>query len=101
MCLTLMAFVAAASTHDDVPGKRHSSELELSRTFSSEFVRDLQSPDRVRAVRVALALGRTKDSHAFVPLISRFRRGTEADVRARRRIGSRGRALRFAARRRF
>ena len=57
----LMAFVAAAITHDNVPGKRHDSELELSRTFSSEFVRDLQSPDRVRGVRAALALGRTKD----------------------------------------
>jgi hypothetical protein len=56
-----MAFVAAAITHDNVSGKRHDSELELSRTFSSEFVRDLQSPDRVRGVRAALALGRTKD----------------------------------------
>src|SRR5450755_3725452 len=70
-----MAFVAAASTHDDVPGKRHGIELELSRTFSSEIVRDLQSPDTARAVRAALALGLTKDERAYKPLILRSRRG--------------------------
>jgi hypothetical protein len=28
MYLTLMAFAAAANTHDNVPGKRHGIELE-------------------------------------------------------------------------
>jgi peptidyl-prolyl cis-trans isomerase B (cyclophilin B) len=73
---------AAADRHEDVPGKRHGIELELSRTFSSEFVRDLQSPDRVCAVRAALALGRTKNPRALRPLILRFERGTDPDVRA-------------------
>jgi hypothetical protein len=82
VCLTLMAFVAAASTHNNVPGKRHGTELESRRTFSSEIVRDLQSPDRARAVRTALALGQTKDNRAFVHLILRFlRRGRDAGVR--------------------
>jgi hypothetical protein len=67
-CLTLMAFVAAASTHDNVPGKRYGIELELSRTFSSEIFRDLQSPDRVRAVRAAFrARSEQKLKRAMVP----------------------------------
>jgi hypothetical protein len=95
----LMAFVAAAITHDNVPGKRHDSELELSRTFSSGFVRDLQSPDRVRAVRAAFALGRTKKLMRVRSPNFAFSEA-EADVRAFA-MWCRGRAVAFAARGRF
>lgn len=81
-CLILTTVARAATRCDDVPGKRHGIELESSRTFSSEFVRDLQSPDRACAARAALALGRTKDKRALVPLILRFKRDADPGVRA-------------------
>jgi peptidyl-prolyl cis-trans isomerase B (cyclophilin B) len=80
--LALTRVVAVASTHNDIPGKRHGIELEASRTFSSQFIRDLQSPDRGRAMRAALALGRIKDKRALFPLILRFEEGSDPGVRA-------------------
>jgi peptidyl-prolyl cis-trans isomerase B (cyclophilin B) len=82
LCLILTTMVRAATRCDDVPGKRHGIELESSRTFSSEFVRDLQSPDSACAARAALALGRTKDKRALLPLILRFKRAVDPGVRA-------------------
>jgi peptidyl-prolyl cis-trans isomerase B (cyclophilin B) len=80
--LVMTTLSAAADGDENVPGKRHGIELESSRTFSSEFLRDLQSPDIVRAARAALALGRTKDPRALRPLESRFERGSDPGVRA-------------------
>jgi hypothetical protein len=51
----LAAISATVVLRADAPGKRRGIELESSRTFSSEIVRDLQSPDRVRAARAARA----------------------------------------------
>jgi cyclophilin family peptidyl-prolyl cis-trans isomerase/HEAT repeat protein len=68
--------------YDDVPGKRRSIELESLRVFSSAFVRDLQSPDSLRAARAALALGRTKDRRALDALVTCSRNAADAGVRA-------------------
>ncbi len=82
-CLFLvLTTVVTANTHYDVSGKRRGIELEFSRTFSSAFVRDLQSPDSVRAARAALALGRTKSKRALQPLIFSAARARNSGVRA-------------------
>ena len=57
----------------EISGYRRIVELESTRTYSPELVRDLDSFDAALAARAALALGRTKDLRAEEPLLGRFR----------------------------
>ena len=67
----------------DVPGYQRIVDLEASRTFSYELVRDLDGADPPLATRAALALGRTKDLRAEPALMARYHdRHAPAAVRA-------------------
>ncbi|GAC1533372.1 MAG: hypothetical protein NVS2B17_00930 [Candidatus Velthaea sp.] len=84
IALWALACISAspAGALGDVSGYRRLVELESTRTFSSELVRSLQSRDDSLAARAALALGRTKDQRAALPLLAALRSTRDASVRA-------------------
>ncbi len=72
-CLVFAAMLAAIgvpahAAPDEQPGYRRLVELESARTFSDELTTALEGPDVNLAGRAALALGRTEDARAAVPL---------------------------------
>jgi len=73
----------SATRAAEQPGYGHIVELESSRIFAPELLRDLAAMEPGRAARAALALGRTKDPRASGPLAARFSEpGTPVPVRA-------------------